>query len=553
MVRFMNKNKTKKEVPSDMGEWYVAQSVGNTCCQTPESDSNKKWKYHGDRHFSKSGVNAGIFIGNDVKLMFNSDSSHTVSVDGEGTKGLGYVEWGYANCLPNQIIAAAKKSPYIAPVMKFNSETMYARGPKPKYRYAHLHEGHVEVETVDYQFAGVFIKEQIRQARLKLKAKDEDGTSLYEEDDIRKEIEELNKNYDVWEQTWKEVKAFIENNDLQDFTMQVCVDFQYFNIYFAEIGISMGRVNSAWEPKIVEIRPLKCVHCRLEERDEKGIINYVYYSKLWGDDATLKEQNAKKSIIGIPALDIRQAVRQLRARTTNRPFSERVFRYCLPVSYASVDKEYYPDPAYTSIFRSSIYDYADKLIADKSIIKKNDNSWGKIVYINGMYMQKLYEDAGALKDLDKKKKVEDKLYGEIDNFLACDENNGKPLMTYTIVSPDGKEYEAVKIVNAPSAISGSETKSELEEVASIFYAAQDMHPSMNGAVPGKSSQTGGTQIRELLGTKNVRLEPMRDYVLKFYSFISAFNRWDDNLCWEMPYSVLTTLDRNKTGIEENKE
>ena len=111
--------------------------------------------------------------------------------------------------------------------MKFNSETMYARGPKPKYRYVHLHEGHVEVETVDYQFAGVFIKEQIRHPRLKLKAKDEDGTSLYEEDDIRKEIEELNKNYDVWEQTWKEVKAFIENNDLQDFTMQVCVDFQY--------------------------------------------------------------------------------------------------------------------------------------------------------------------------------------------------------------------------------------------------------------------------------------------------------------------------------------
>lgn len=75
---------------------------------------------------------------------------------------------------------------------------------------------------------------------------------------------------------------------------------------------------------------MKYVHCRLEERDEKGIINYVYYSKLWGDDATLKEQNAKKGIIGILALDIRQEIRQLRACTTNRPFSERVFRYCLP-------------------------------------------------------------------------------------------------------------------------------------------------------------------------------------------------------------------------------
>ncbi|MEY8708681.1 hypothetical protein AALK94_15430 [Bacteroides faecichinchillae] len=65
---------------------------------------------------------------------------------------------------------------------------------------------------------------------------------------------------------------------------------------------------------------MKYVHCRLEERDEKGIINYVYYSNLWGDDATLKEQNAKKGIIGIPALDIRQEIRQLRACTTTVRF-----------------------------------------------------------------------------------------------------------------------------------------------------------------------------------------------------------------------------------------
>lgn len=549
-----NKNKNQQQ-NAESHKKEIMQSVGELRCDAGSySGKAGKQRFVGSRHFSRSGVNAGVFIAEEVKIRFDSEASHTVQVSGIGTPGLGYVEWGYANRLPNNIVYAAKRSPYIAPVMKFNSETMYARGPKPKYRYPHLHDGHIKVEEVDYQFAGMLIKEQLRQARLKLKVKDEDGQPFYDENDIRDEIEDLKKNYNTWLLTWKEVKEFIENNDLQDLTMQNCVDFQYFNLFFAEIGVSMGRViKDEWKPKIVEVRPLKCVHCRLEERDKKGNINYVYYSKLWADDTTLKEQNAEKRIIAIPALDIRQAVRQLRSKTTDRPFSERVFRYCIPVSYASVDKEYYPEPAYTSIFRSSFYDYADKLIADKSIIKKNDNSWGKIVYINSMYLNQLYSAAGALKDSKKQKEVEDRLYNEIDNFLACDENNGKPLMSYTMIAADGKEYEAVKIIDAPRGVSGSATKDELEEVASVFYAAQDMHPSMNGAVPGKNSQTGGTQIRELLGTKNVRLEPMRDYVLKLYAFISAFNGWDERLFWEMPYSVLTTLDRNKTGIEENKE
>lgn len=545
----MDNKKTKKKVPV-MAE---GQAFGMTRCENSSTSVNVHPRYMGTHAFS-NGINAGVFIGGVSAIRFNGEKARTVSVNGIGTDGLGFIEWGYANSLPNAVAQAAKRSPYIAPVMKFNSETMYARGPKPKYRYAHTHNGHVAVETVDYQFAGVFIKEQIRKARMDLKMLFEDGEPVYDENDIKDEIETLQKDYETWLRTWKEIEAFIRDNDLQDFTLQSCIDMQYYNICFPEVGLSMGRTsNSEWNPKIVELRPLKCVHTRLEERDKKGIINYVYYSKMWSDDATLNYTAGEDRIIAIPSIDIRQGARQLRAKNKNKSFSERTFRYCIPISYASVDKDYYPEPAWYSLFRSSIYEYSLKLIEDKNIVKKNDNSWGKIVYINGMYLQQLYVEQAALSDLKKKKEIEDNLYKEIDEFLSADENAGKPLVTYTIVGNDGKEFEAVKIVNAPQSVSGSETKSELEEIASIMYAAQDMHPSMNGAVPGKNSQTGGTQIRELLGTKNVRLEPMRDYVLKVFSFISSFNEWDENLVWEMPYSVLTTLDANKTGIEENKE
>lgn len=528
------------------------QTVSTTRCDAGETN-RKNPRFLGTHTFT-NGVRAGVFIANGTKIGFNSEKTTAIPVSGMGTDGLGYVQWGPNNKLPNIIAYAAKNSPYIAPVMKFNAETMYARGPKPKYRYPHLHNGHVEVETVDYDFAGVFIKEQIRQARINLKKKDEDGLPLYDEGDLQEEIESLQRDYSIWERTQREVEKFITDNDLQDFTMQSCFDMQYYNIFFPEIALSMGRTDSdEWKPRIVELRPLKCVHTRLEQRDKTGQINYVYYSKLWGEDNQGTIVSGKDQLTAIPALDIRHAVRQLRANTRNKSFSKRLFRFAVPIVYASVDKEYYPEPAWYSIMRSTIYDYAEKLIADKNTIKKNDNSWGKIVYVSGIYLQQLYSIAGALNDKEKMKKVEDDLYSDIDNFLSCDENAGKPLLTYTITGPDGKEIDAIKIVNAPSSISGSETKDELEEVASIMYAAQDMHPSMNGAVPGKSSQTGGTQVRELLGAKNVRLEPMRDYVLKVFQFISTFNEWDKHLVWEMPYSVLTTLDRNKTGIEENNE
>lgn len=532
----------------------IVQTVGMLRCDAGNNPTKRHQSGYMGSHTFSNGVRAGVFVTDETSVRFNSETATTVPINGKGTKGLGYVQWGYLNKLPNIIARAAKRSPYIAPVIKFNAETMYARGPKPKYRYAHLHNGHVNVETVDYEFAGVFIKEQLRQARLKSKAKDTDGNPLYDEQDIRNEIETLNADYRTWQRTQTEVQQFIENNDLQDFTMQSCLDMQYYNLFFPEVGLSIGRAEgSEWEPRIVELRPLKCVHTRLEERDKQGVINYVYYSKHWGEDDTASGYQTADRVTAIPALDIRQAGRQLRNLTRNKSFSERVFRYVIPILYASVDKEYYPEPAWYSIFRSTIANYAERLIADKNTVKNNDNSWGKIVYVSGIYLQQLYADAGAMNDQEKKKEVEDKLYNEINEFLSSDENAGKPLLAYTLQGPNGEQIEAIKIVNAPTALSGSETKDELEEIASIMYAAQDMHPSMNGAVPGKNSQSGGTQIRELLGTKNVRLEPMRDYVLKVFRFISEFNNWDKHLVWEMPYSVLTTLDRNKTGIEENQE
>ena len=77
-----------------------------------------------------------------------------------------------------------------------------------------------------------------------------------------------------------------------------------------------------------------------------------------------------------------------------------------------------------------------------------------------------------------------------------------------------------------------------------------IHPDLIGAVPGRSGSSGGTYQREMYEMKKMLMASTQNSVLKVMEVASQFNEWDTHLVWRVKQMTLTTLDRNKNGMEE---
>ena len=52
--------------------------------------------------------------------------------------------------------------------------------------------------------------------------------------------------------------------------------------------------------------------------------------------------------------------------------------------------------------------------------------------------------------------------------------------------------------------------------------------------------------------KKLMMAPTQRILLKCLDVTRDFNDWDSHLVWNIQQMTLTTLDRNKNGIEETK-
>ncbi|MEG1585991.1 MAG: hypothetical protein RR346_03875 [Bacteroidales bacterium] len=515
-------------------------------------------------------VNMGVvfgmsngFVGNEG---FVSTTEASIVVEGQGSKGKGYIPWGKNNQLPNELVASIRRSPYAAPAMKFNADVAFANGPRPMYTWLDLsNPENPQKRQIPYHLAGEMLREKIRRVKTELSASEQGGGYIATDEDARipdagsarERLAELNAALESWQTTNGELKRFIENSALDELYVSLCSDFAWFSIAFPEFVFNRGRTGDKWTSRIAELRYRRAMSCRLEELDDFGRVNYIYHNNDWASPPINKSADSDGKTKAIPSCSAARAMRELyRLSAINKntkDIKKRINSLLMPVVYPSVDKFYYPEASYTAMFRSHIFEYSMRLIRNKAIAADNDNVWGYVVYIDESYIKKLYANRGA-KTPEEQSAVEDELFGEIEHFLSEDCNKGKPLLAFSMRSDDGKTaLPSIKIERVEQTKGSSETKEELEEIASILFFCMEMHPSIAGATPGKSRSAGGTETRELFLLKNVRMAPVRHLLLSPLRIVSAFNKWDEHLEWEMPYPVLTTLDANKKGITDKTE
>ncbi len=512
-----------------------------------------------------------------IPFVFASSGTEMPTPDKIGTKGLGYMQWGGNNQLPNIVSLLMSILPYTAAGHKFNVDLVTGLGPQPMYHYTQYVGGNISEKDIPYESAGILLKGMMLDIQRQLSQLDQTqesvpyaATPLQSQSQplktaLEERLAELQADYQEWEKTNAELQDFLERNNLLQTYLHMAADQILLGMCFPEIELQQTYIDentsravktTAWKPKAVGLRWRPAHTTRLERMDsnDQNRIKYVYISNQWYDNAVAKDGEDYK-IDAIPTIgpdspvaDLRRALRE--TRNSNVTKSKRPTRFVLPTHYPTPGRPYYPIPSWWSIFAGGIYEYAYTIIDDRATAKKNSNVIGRIIYIHNDYLMQMYNQNNCDTN-DKKQQLRDQIYSEINTFLKNKDNMGKPLVSFKFRDGNGNTTNAWEIVDVESnsKSTAEANQKELQEISSIIFFAMSLDSRLVGNTPGDASSHGGTDLRERYLLKQIQMSPTQQLILYPLQVISTHNEWDrKHLRWAIKREVMTTLDNSKTGV-----
>lgn len=519
----------------------------------------------------------------EISAVFGSSGGENkAKPEGVGTPGLGFMEWGVGNQLPNLVYLLSKMSPFTAAGVDFVKKILVGRGPCAKYHYTQYVGGNITEKSIPYPSAGTLLRGQI--ADLKAKEKqmsDSDNQSSQSDNQFSKSVNQLSQSANnsdsedseemkslkaalkEWERTDEELQAFVENNDLHKTYLEMAGDMSLMSQCFCELQLNQRQLDSEgrpvptsqWNPKIVGIKPRSVFTTRLERMDSQYSINYAYLSNQWLDSTqTLTETDRR--IAAVPYLAADTAVSDLN-RHVREARQQRVSRKNRPTRFIMSPRDfggpYYADALWHSIFAGSIFEYAFTIVDDRLTRKRNSNIIGRVIYIHQEYLKHLYTQQGENKSKTMAQ-IQQEVFTDINRWLSNPDNAGQALISAVFTGLDGKEHKAWEIVEIESKANSQAQaeKTELQEISSIIFFAMGLDSKLIGNTPGDATSSGGTDLRERFLVKQIQFAPLQQLMLRPLEVISKFNGWDPHLVWQIDREVLTTLDNSKTGVTKQE-
>lgn len=519
----------------------------------------------------------------EISAVFGSSGGENKAVpEGVGTPGLGFMEWGVGNQLPNLVYLLSKMSPFTAAGVDFVKKILVGRGPCAKYHYTQYVGGNITEKSIPYPSAGTLLRGQI--ADLKAKEKqmpDSDNQSSQSDSQFSKSVNQLSQSANnsdsedseemkslkaalkEWEDTNEELQAFIENNDLHKTYLEMAGDMSLMSQCFCELQLNQRQLDenkrpvptSRWDPKIVGIKPRSVFTTRLERMDRQYRINYAYLSNQWLDSTqTLTETDRR--IAAVPYLAADTAVSDLNRRLREAR-EKQVSRKNRPTRFIMSPRDfggpYYADALWHSVFAGSIFEYAFTIVDDRLTRKRNSNIIGRVIYIHQEYLKHLYTQQGENKSKTMAQ-IQQEVFTDINRWLSNPDNAGQALISAVFTGLDGKEHKAWEIVEIESKANSQAQaeKTELQEISSIIFFAMGLDSKLIGNTPGDATSSGGTDLRERFLVKQIQFAPLQQLMLRPLEVISKFNKWDPHLVWQIDREVLTTLDNSKTGVTKQE-
>lgn len=541
----------------------------------PNSDGSRTFSWgeyvHSMLMSSAQGTAGAGNARREISTVFASSGGENKAVpQGVGTPGLGFMEWGLGNRLPNLVYLLSKMSPFTAAGIEFVKKILVGRGPAPKYHYVQYVGGNITEKFIPFMAAGVLLRGQIADLKVKENQTSHSENQLSElnnqflqsKPEDSEEMKSLKAALAEWERTNNELQAFIDSNDLHKTYLDMAGDMALMSQCFCELQLNQRQLDadghpvptSQWDPKVIGLKPRSVFTTRLERMDDQYRINYAYTSNQWLDSSqsasSLNPEDMR--IAAVPYLAPDTAVKELERRVREAR-QQRVSRKNRPTRFIMSPRDfggpYYADALWHSIFAGSIFEYAFTIVDDRLTRKRNSNIIGRVIYIHQEYLKQLYTQQGENKSKTIAQ-IQQEVFSDINTWLSNPDNAGQALISAVFTGLDGKEHKAWEIVEIESKANSQAQaeKTELQEISSIIFFAMGLDSKLIGNTPGDATSSGGTDLRERFLVKQIQFAPMQQLMLRPLEVITRVNKWDSHLVWQIDREVLTTLDNSKTGV-----
>ncbi len=333
-----------------------------------------------------------------------------------------------------------------------------------------------------------------------------------------------------------EQKTFFRHNRMPRYFLEQTTDMKHFFFTISVVILSQDG------KQIVKLRHKEAAYMRFETCNPiNGKIENIFYAN-WEKDGSLSDTEIEV----IPVLDIWDPLGDLEDRiekkTTDRKFA-------IINSFPIAGSKYYPFAYYWSVFLSGWYDIKQMIPAGKKAKFKNHTGLKYQVEVHRDYWEHICKEE-KITDPELKLARVKKEKENIKSFLTGIENSGKLWITGYYVDPNGREVRMVRVTVIDNEKEGGDWIEDSEEAANMICYADNIHPSLIGAAPGKSKNSfSGSVQRELFTMKQALEKPYHDILLEPLFVIKEFNKWE-NLEYDIPVITLTTLDKGKDSEEQ---
>ena len=338
---------------------------------------------------------------------------------------------------------------------------------------------------------------------------------------------------------------FKRRNSLSTFFLEQITDMKYFFFSVAVIILSKDGT------KINRIVHKDACYCRLSKADKFGRIRYVYFANWQYNSPQASE------VERIPLLREDDPLGDLMVKMGKEPgqdgkSSERTKerKFAILLRFPTVGCQYYPTPYYAAMFRGGSY-FEKRLISAAKIAKiRNHASVKYQVEVEHKYWQKIVNEEHITDPLKAKERIK-KEKENIRDFVAGVHNSGKAWITGYYVDPMGHEVRDIRVINIEGNKEGGDYADDINVAANTLCYADNTHPNLVGAVPGKSqSNNSGSDKRELFTMKQALETAFHDLLLRPIELVCEFNGWDD-VVPAVPMIMLTTLDEHRDAKRIN--
>ena len=442
-------------------------------------------------------------------------------------------------------------------------------------------------DLVEYKDAGELLQQQIDKLEKEEGVSDtteqqllEDGLVAIGQEPRKKEskaLKRLKDMYNDWERSWygfdvedetgdkthvPGAKEFLEENNLDLHMSQCMQDNVMLDIYFPTVGLQRGRAK-LWDyptkPRIIRCDVLPAHSTRLGTMDSNRYIHNAFFSDSLrrkgaiGNTVTMgtadQDNSFKKYPCAMPQHLLSEINYLVESNKKTRIKARPLWIVC-PTFYPSLNKPYYPQPAWWSVFTSKAFDFSATVLYDKYKQRDNNTTFSRCYYISLDYLDQVFSDEGYQGNPEKKQEFIDNLDKSMEDFLQHRENTGKAMRQWMWTGPDGKDHHNVEVVDFKDTTNDAVKagKEELELSTSPIFLALQVDPRLVG-VPMVAASNGGTALREMHLLKQQQLSIQKRNYERFMNVIATYNEWS-RAEFHVVDQTLTTLDNSKTGTVE---